>query len=312
MLLGVFQKFNIIQNWERQKTNSCDMNFADFFKDRVTHFEDERKFFADYVALILPDKQECHNLGWENRKLEDASFSAKVASDKLDLELSKIQTQITTVKADIATMRAAKESRLQQIARLSSLPQPIEHDTTYIIPEKFNTSLSSTSKMTQRKYDPLKNNNPYKLPRTGEITKLENRLNEETIRTSSYLQDLHVTLRSAEDEQFRVHNHKNEEAEQLYAKAKELLEVEDKYDIQCFLAVSELLKLRLRILVAQREEVEEVHRLQVDKQYFADKEDNTREQVRIHHTSVIWTLFAAFYMPRMICVVTNCVSHVYF
>ena len=34
----------------------------------------------------------------------------------------------------------------------------------------------------------------------------------------------------------------------------------DKYDHQCYLSVSELLKLRLRIMIAQREEMEELDR----------------------------------------------------
>jgi hypothetical protein len=42
--------------------------------------------------------------------------------------------------------------------------------------------------------------------------------------------------------------------------ASKLVAGNDQLDHQCYLSVSELLKLRLRIMIAQREEVEELER----------------------------------------------------
>jgi hypothetical protein len=256
------------------------MNFEDYFKDRIGRFEDERKIYSDYFALILPDKEKRHNLEWENRKLEDATFAAKTTADNLDKELAKIKLQITASKHEIALMKSTKEMRLQQIARLSELSQPIEHDTTYIIREHFISSVNDPRKTNQiKKYDPLKNNNPYKLARTGEVTKLEKQLSDETIRTSSLLQDFNLAFQAAEEDRSHFLSCTDQDVETYYTEARALLVEDDHFEIQCFLAVSELLKLRLRISVAQREEVEELQRLQVDKRYFSDKEEQTREQV---------------------------------
>eukprot|EP01034_Spumella_vulgaris_P021567 gene21567-27605_t len=101
------------------------------------------------------------------------------------------------------------------------------------------------------------------------------------MRTSSLLQDFNLSFQAAEEDRSRFLSCSDQDVETYYTEARALLEEDDKFEIQCFLAVSELLKLRLRISVAQREEVEELNRLQVDKRYFADKEEQTREQLMV-------------------------------
>ncbi len=41
------------------------MNINTFFCERISHFEDERRLLAEYVALITPDQKELHLLDWE-------------------------------------------------------------------------------------------------------------------------------------------------------------------------------------------------------------------------------------------------------
>ena len=255
------------------------VNAQDFFIERVKNFEEERRIFSEYLSLIVANKRDRHDLEWRNRKLKDQESAAKIMCSKLDTELASVQQDIMKIRSDIHSMKNAKENRIQQIARLSTLCQPVQHDTTYLIDEKFNTKPKQLRN--KNEYDPLRNNNPYKLPRSQEAVKLEGLLSIETARTSSYLQDLQDTVLNAEGDRHRFLVGTMNDISEHYQEARVLLEEEDKYGIQCFLAVSELLRLRLRIMVAQREEVEELSRLQADRQYFATKEEKNREQVII-------------------------------
>ena len=57
-----------------------------------------------------------------------------------------------------------------------------------------------------------------------------------------------------------------------------LIDEVDKLDYQGYLAVAELLDLRLKIMKAQREE-EELAQLRADKEYFSHREKSMREQL---------------------------------
>ena len=58
-----------------------------------------------------------------------------------------------------------------------------------------------------------------------------------------------------------------------------LIDEVDKLDYQGYLAVAELLDLRLKIMKAQREEIEELAQLRADKEYFSHREKSMREQL---------------------------------
>ena len=61
--------------------------------------------------------------------------------------------------------------------------------------------------------------------------------------------------------------------------ANQLIAELHKSDLNCFSTVSEILKLRLKIMVAQRREVEETDRLHRDKEYFEEKEQEARRSL---------------------------------
>ena len=136
----------------------------------------------------------------------------------------------------------------------------------------------------------------YKPLKTGEVLKLEQRLSHETQKATTYLQELMLSIREAEEERHRYCRMKAVSNDDALKNARTLYETVDETEAQCFLAVSELLRLRVSILTAQREEVEQLELLQKDKAFFIEKEEKTRQQVRLNTRSVM-DCFAAFTSP---------------
>jgi hypothetical protein len=251
--------------------------FEDFYADRVIHFERERRVFREYVALITPDQHESHNLEWENKKLENSASDTKSEVNKYNKEARNLETQIKSTIEEINGLKSAKEARIQQIMRLSKLSTPVQRDVTYLVTERF--APRSDSKGAEglgtiaSGYKPMK---------TGEVLKMEKRLAEETSKTTSYLQDVLLSIREAEEERHRYRKMKVTSNDVAIQKAKELYLAVDETEAQSFLAVSELLRLRVNIMIAQREEVEQLELLNNDKAFFIEKEEKTRQQVRLY------------------------------
>lgn len=44
-----------------------------FYSDRITHFDTERRVFAEYLALVSPNPGELHILEWDCKQQEDSN-----------------------------------------------------------------------------------------------------------------------------------------------------------------------------------------------------------------------------------------------
>jgi len=115
--------------------------------------------------------------------------------------------------------------------------------------------------------------------RTGDIIQLETRLDEETSKATNGLSKMQTALREVDEGSSRLDVAVTSTLEAARGEASALINEVDRLDYQGFLSVSELLRLRLRIMIAQREEVEELSRLHADKAFFLAKEKQTREQL---------------------------------
>jgi hypothetical protein len=155
----------------------------------------------------------------------------------------------------------------------------VQRDITYLVEERFN--LRGGARSEERLGEVILGSVPvgYKPMKTGEVIKLENRLQSETLKTTSYLEDLRLSIREAEEERLRYRKIKVTSTVDDLAEAKQLYQTVDEIEAQSFLAVSELLRLRVSILIAQREEVEQLELLQREKAFFVEKEEKTRQQV---------------------------------
>ena len=273
------------------------MDFDEFYAERVVQFDKERRIFREYSELITPDRNEIHNLEWENTKLNNSATDTQSEVDRYNKESRVLETQLNALEDEVSSLRKGKIARREQILRLSKLTNPVQRDVTYIVEERFGKRVNS--------YDDdylnqsLKVGNvtkAYKPLKTGEVLKLEQRLSHETQKATTYLQELMLSIREAEEERHRYCRMKAVSNDDALKNARTLYETVDETEAQCFLAVSELLRLRVSILTAQREEVEQLELLQKDKAFFIEKEEKTRQQVRLNTRSVM-DCFAAFTSP---------------
>ncbi len=291
------------------------VDFDNFYNDRVQRFDSERQIYQSYLKILEPKKQEIHHLVWQNKKLIEQSRLSRYEKDQINARTTQIQQEIVKVRQEIEEQTKAQVERREQIAKLKELTGPVEHDQTYIVKENFpmrraSNETKQTSPMmrtnrlssadaafnadalqdkrnrnkkgmtiAEREYSKAMKRPMWKILKTGDIVQLEGRLRDETVRSWSYLQQLEKAIVSAEEDNHRLVVQYNTVNEEDMKNATELWEEVDKYEFQCYHAVAELLRLRFRIMVAQREEVEELERLQYDKALFIEKEEKLKYEV---------------------------------
>ena len=257
-----------------------------FYKQRLGTFEVEREIFKQYVHSIQPNKGELHLLDWEYRNgIENAAALVNSRENEAS-NLDRLRKEISHKAHELRSLKQRQENRIAQIQRLSELSHPVERDTTYIIPDRFasreNMNLYSGVLVTNSKAVNAKGgkqNLLIKNLRTTEIMQLENKLEEETRKLTAGRNELDMALKEVSLGTKALDAVVMQSLEHSREDAAALVEEVDKLDVQGFLAVSELLHLRLKIMKAQREEIEELSQLRGDKEYFASKEKEMRQQL---------------------------------
>jgi len=285
-----------IQNKSIENIDQFDFN--QFYSQRVESFEKERVAFDHYLALIEPHKESTHQLLWYNRKLLEEVRVAQVEKELLEKKISQAKADINQLKKVHQEQSTLKQERLTRIKKLKELGRPVESDVTYLIPERFLnfkrhdqkrvTDTAATNKLGKVRGG---NNNSLggydddgthycKLTKTGDIIQLEHRIHDETMRISGGLQDLANQLKDIEDERYAETMKQTVSIKELEMKnAFTVSEEVAQFEFQCFHAISELLQLKYRIMIAQRQEVEELEQLAYDKQYFVQKEEVLKTEV---------------------------------
>jgi hypothetical protein len=156
-------------------------------------------------------------LEWQNKKLVEELQSSKDELRKHDEEYSQLLQAIQAHKSEQLSMKEARKTRVEQIHTLAELQQPVEHDTTYIVPERFparriedqqhlirkgaggdNTKDKDKDKDKQ-KFGRIVEHVNKKTPKTGEVILLERQLTTATIQSSAYLKDAHLLLAAADE-----------------------------------------------------------------------------------------------------------------
>lgn len=272
------------------------IDFDEFYAERVANFESERSVFNHYFRLIEPKRDDTYNLEWENRKLIEETRISQVEHAQLDEKIQAIQHDIEVMKQDIAQEHNSKIVRRQQIQRLEELARPVERDITYIVPDRFSHnrnlpfennkvtfrddgSSSRTGSGSGRAATKSATVDMLKTVKTGEVIQLEARLQDETLRVTAYTQDIHTLVRNAVENRHLRAVHYAETHKGEIERAKELWQVHDAADFQCFYAVAELLKLRFRIMIAQREEIEALETLQRERDDFKVREEELKSEI---------------------------------
>lgn len=267
------------------------VNFDEFYAERVASFERERNLFDQYIRLVKPEHNEAHDLEWESRNLQEEARLAKQAVGSVEDKLKLVLKEIGSATRELQELQQAQILRKEQIGRLTLLARPVGKDTAYIYRDLFPVNhanspahnLSAKSKSAALKSAEKEQieatNSLFKTIKTGEVVKLELRVHEETLRCTAHLRDLQCALRETEEERHASHVHHQLLREEDINSALNYWREVDRNEFQGFFAVSELLRLRYRILVAQRQEVEELERLQQDKETFVAKEEEAKHQL---------------------------------
>ncbi len=188
---------------------------------------------------------------------------------ELEEEIKLVESQVTATRAETARKlkelneaRVAQKVRQSQIMRLACLSRPIDHDTTYFVSDKNIAMYGDSNDDAEgfmQKY--------IKLAKSGELIQLESKYSESSghvskslSRLAAKLSETHKTKASA----FFAESHRHKRAE-------ELLRILEKLELQNYYLVKEYLKLRLNVMVIQREEAEA--REDVEKCYEMQREE---------------------------------------
>lgn len=276
LLIETFRSFPFEQFMTKMTEHESDS----YYMTCVNHFDDERKLFQKNIEFVTPNASELHLLDWDSRQRREDIEMAKVELDAVDQEVSLHSRRFTLARERLDDGKTNRTSRQKQIQLLSELQQPVEHDVTYCYNDRHPDSRSTSANVSSKFADPAEVKKMIsRRYRTGEIVKLENQLTElnATIaKNTGALMLKVVELRSGSAKSDATNN---DEVKGEYAMANQLITELHKTDLNCFSTVSEILKLRLKIMVAQRREVEETDRLHRDKEYFEEKEQEARRSL---------------------------------
>lgn len=295
------------------------INYDEFYAERVASFEKERNLFDHYIRLIQPEHNEAHDLEWESRNLLEECRLAEQAGSNIDVKLQTVQEDIAATQKLIEEAEYAQKLRKEQIQRLILLARPVDRDTTYLYKDLFPSHPSrqlsyssptataaavAASRPVSGQASRTGNSSPTTMMtsaarqskaaaqahqeeanklfctiKTGEVIKLELKLQEETVKCSAYLRDLRSALKVVDEDRQRNREEHSVVREEDMNKAMKMWREVDRNEFQCFHAVSELLRLRYRILSAQRQEVEELEKLQQEKEEFIKREEETKKEL---------------------------------
>lgn len=166
----------------------------------------------------------------------------------MDKEIAALNEEYRMKQQDITNARVSQSIRRSQIARLSGLAQPIELDHTYFFVNRYPTTADTTPAKIQTKATKFK-------MRTGDMLLLEGRLEEITRHAENKLTTLFKNL-SAVNTTSECVITSTPESIALRKSCTDALEQVDNMNFQLFSTVLEILRLRLKIMITQREEIE--------------------------------------------------------
>lgn len=222
--------------------------------------------------------------------------------DHNDYEILQFQKAIDEYQRELTLLKRSKEVRETQIKKLSELSIPVQHDTTYFITDRFSTRHSGADSTTDTPAPPylirvakgslkynedVENSKSEKFKslrqcaKTGEVTKLERLVNSETAAAAALAQDLRLQLDHLEGDRLRSLVKEKETMREIFEQGSKLVSELHKVEMRCCLGVAEFLRLRLRMLIEQREEVEQLDGLQMDRENCKNKIQQMQQQVRL-------------------------------
>jgi hypothetical protein len=252
------------------------------YSERISHFNEERRLVAQYLKSVTPDAATIHATVLHARNHSDIE---RIANEELAI-LREKESRLTTLfeqKTElIYKSKSAEDERLERISFLSELPplMEIEKDTTYYYHDR-SQQRRPTSGGSKDKSDASKAAKPIALKRvtSGKEAKLEADLQREMREANELKTSINKYLDSIEGRSVQYTSSFSKSVASLKAEAERLLAEAERIDMVSYTTVVELLSLRLKVMVIQREELEDSERLEKEIKYYSDKETSLHMQL---------------------------------
>jgi hypothetical protein len=289
------------ENSHSINVNNINIDFDGFYREKVTSFDKVRDEFDYYLKLLEGQKDETHNLVWFNRNVIDEIKQQEIEQNDLNEKVGLIHKEIESLEKEIFIEQSSKNLRHDRISVLESLGRPVESDITYLIPERFSKHsllakaiAPSPKKTLGTPSSPNKKGGGFfgeevkssssssflKKMKSGEIITLEKKLEVETLKIYSLLGDITTALNDLVEEKDALESHFTIISETEFKESQLAFEEVKGKEFDCYYLIAELLSLKYRIMIAQREEMEELEQLTKDRSYFQQKEEQLKEKVR--------------------------------
>lgn len=247
------------------------MNILDFYEERIKHFDDERQLFHEYINLVHISKKEKHMLDWNNRQMHSDMREAKEELDRAKKHLLRLNDDLQHRTIELEEVKNSQVNRKKQIQLLSELSCPVEHDFTYVFEDRFKLAAQTAARPKEAVEG--------KKFRSGEVIRLEQKLAETGKAVEHKIHKILENSTVSEYELKQGYDELIDDVIEARVATDSLITTVNKCDEQSFASVAELLRLRLKITVAQREEFEEIVNLQKDKDRFARREQDVRQRI---------------------------------
>lgn len=240
---------------------------------------------------------------------EKVVASAEV--QEFEATFRKVSQDIFDNKSELDELLRALAVKRGQIEQMQKLPQPVQRDVTYMFDDKYSYRVTNghptlpsvpaqpksslmkiafglkTVETITRTMPPApptgttsQNSASIGKLKTGEVVKRETEVRKETDRIIDSLNVFQDHMAEAKEFIGQTLQQANMTIGEEREETKRLIEECDSLDNQCFLSVSELLKLRAKMMVAQREEFEELDNINREKVQCSAKEVRVMEKLR--------------------------------
>lgn len=206
---------------------------------------------------------------------EKTGLEAEIIS--LDNQILALRNEHKVKQQEITNAKISQSMRQSQIARLSGLSQPIELDQTYFFVDRHANALSSPSSVAAIDVPSRSSTGLFKgsQMRTGEAVLLESRLQDVSRLLDGHMNSFSSKVASVNtngSNLLMLEGDISNSRSKLKAEATALVRNLDKKEHTLFATMFEVLNLRLRMIIAQRKEVEMREALSHDRLIFQEQE----------------------------------------
>mmetsp|Transcript_25418 Transcript_25418/g.37477 ORF Transcript_25418/g.37477 Transcript_25418/m.37477 type:complete len:353 (-) Transcript_25418:84-1142(-) len=253
------------------------MDALTYFNQLVDNFKRERELQRSYSKMVSPDHSAIHSLRWSERDRAEEEEAMRGDMMRLEEQIQQLRHDYQIKQQEITNAKVSQSMRRSQIARLNGLSQPIELDHTYFFVDRYPSSNSQLSASSLEKTHPTLSSTKMGHMRTGEAAMLEGRLADVSKLAEGHLHAFSSKISSVSTSSETVLS--SVEGTNLKREAELLVKDLDNSEQKLYATIFEILNLRLRMIIAQRQEVEEREALAAEKIKYEREEVAIRKKL---------------------------------